>query len=240
MSAIIEYHQHQHQRGRLFVVGDIHGCYDELMAKLEAIHFDFQHDLLIAVGDLVDRGVDSLKCLELMDKPWFKAILGNHEEMCILSYGGDAMMQDMHSRHGGEWFYALSDDEQRDVVDYCMRLPLVLEVSHQNKRYGFVHADVRHNHWDLFKQELETSDPLQGRACREAALWGRSRVRNRPPERYKTIQGIDAVFLGHTVVDLVTKRNNCYFIDTGGVFGMLLTVLEIHPDVPIEKQVVVI
>lgn len=237
-SASIEYYHHQ--GGRLFVVGDIHGCYDELMQKLDAIHFDFQHDLLIAVGDLVDRGRDSLKCLALIDQPWFKAILGNHEEMCILSYGGDAMMQDIHARHGGEWFYDLSDEAQRDVVEYCLRLPLVLEIDYQNKRYGFVHADIHHHDWNLFKQDIENINPLQGRVCRETALWGRSRVRNRPPERYKIIQGIDTVFLGHTVVDLVTKRNNCYFIDTGGVFGMLLTVLEIHPDRPIEQQVVVI
>lgn len=238
MSAIIEYYQHE--EGRLFVVGDIHGCYDELMYKLDAVNFDFQQDMLIAVGDLVDRGAESLKCLALIDEPWLKAILGNHEEMCILSYGGDAMMKDIHSRHGGEWFYRLSEDKQRDVVDQCMRLPIALEVGYQHQRYGFVHADFQQNHWDLFKQELETVNPSQGRVCRERALWGRSRVRNRPPEYYKMVKGIDAVFLGHTVVDLVTKRNNCYFIDTGGVFGMLLTVLQIHPDMPIEQQVMVI
>ena len=86
MSTIIEHYQHE--KGRLFVVGDIHGCYDELMQGLEQVNFDFQNDLLIAVGDLVDRGSDSLKCLNLIDEPWFKAILGNHEEMCVLSYGG--------------------------------------------------------------------------------------------------------------------------------------------------------
>lgn len=49
--------------GRLFVVGDIHGCYDLLMQQLERVQFNFEKDLLIAVGDLVDSGPDSLKCL---------------------------------------------------------------------------------------------------------------------------------------------------------------------------------
>lgn len=237
MSAIIEHYQHE--KGRLFVVGDIHGCYDELMQRLEQINFDFQNDLLIAVGDLVDRGSDSLKCLNLIDEPWFKAILGNHEEMCVRSYGGDPVIQEMHAQHGGEWFYALSHEEQRDVVDQCLRLPIALEVSYQNKLYGFVHADIRYNHWDVFKQEILATGQ-QGRFCREAALWGRSRVRNRPPELFKNIKGVDAVFLGHTVVDLVTKKHNCYFIDTGAVFGMLLTLLEINPHHAVEQQVVVI
>ena len=41
--------------GRLFSMGDLHGMYNLLMAKLEQICFDFDKDLLVSVGDLVDR-----------------------------------------------------------------------------------------------------------------------------------------------------------------------------------------
>jgi len=40
---------------RTIVVGDIHGCYDELMALLEKANFD-QDDRVVAVGDLVTKG----------------------------------------------------------------------------------------------------------------------------------------------------------------------------------------
>lgn len=43
-------------KGRLYAVGDIHGCYSLLMARLNQIGFNFDNDLLVAVGDLVDRG----------------------------------------------------------------------------------------------------------------------------------------------------------------------------------------
>lgn len=66
-------------RGRLFVVGDLHGCYTLLMNKLEELEFNFQQDLLVSVGDLVDRGQENLECLSLINEPWFKAIRGNHE-----------------------------------------------------------------------------------------------------------------------------------------------------------------
>ncbi len=36
---------------RLFVVGDLHGSYDNLCRHLVDIDFDFKHDLLISVGD---------------------------------------------------------------------------------------------------------------------------------------------------------------------------------------------
>lgn len=39
--------------GKLFVVGDIHGCYDLLMRQLKQINFDFNNDLLVSVGDMV-------------------------------------------------------------------------------------------------------------------------------------------------------------------------------------------
>ncbi|MCW8041282.1 metallophosphoesterase, partial [Acinetobacter entericus] len=38
--------------GKLYAVGDIHGCYNLLMNRLNEIGFDFENDLLVAVGDL--------------------------------------------------------------------------------------------------------------------------------------------------------------------------------------------
>ena len=231
MSTIIEHYQHE--KGRLFVVGDIHGCYDELMQRLEQVNFDFQNDLLIAVGDVVDRGSDSLKCLNLIDEPWFKAILGNHEEMCVLSYGGDPVIQEMHAQHGGKWFYQLSIEQQKQIIERLQRVPLLLEVDYQNKKYGFVHADIDVNDWEKFKIAIQSQS-------RESALWGRGRIKNRRSLKYSKVSGIDYIFLGHTVVECVTQKDNCYYLDTGACFGGELTLVEINQNISIESQVFVI
>ncbi|TCM70948.1 serine/threonine protein phosphatase 1 [Acinetobacter calcoaceticus] len=216
---------------RLFVVGDIHGCYQQLMQKLQQLGFDFQQDLLVSVGDLVDRGPESLKCLNLIDQPWFTAILGNHEEMCLLSEH-DPAMADLHSQHGGEWLYALDPEQQAQVRARCRRLPIVLEIEHQQQHYGFVHADVDHNDWQAFKQAVTRSH--------DVAIWSRGRIRNKRPHLYHHVQGIDRVYLGHTVVPQVTQRDNCYYLDTGAVFGHHLSVVEIDIQQPIEQQLKVI
>lgn len=39
-------------KGKLWAVGDIHGCHNLLMNRLNEIGFDFENDLLVAVGDL--------------------------------------------------------------------------------------------------------------------------------------------------------------------------------------------
>ncbi len=61
-------------RGRDFLVGDIHGYHDELMAALKELALDRARDRLICVGDLIDRGPKSMQCLELLREPWFFAL----------------------------------------------------------------------------------------------------------------------------------------------------------------------
>lgn len=214
------------------MVGDLHGCYDQLMQKLEQVNFDFKMDMLIAVGDLVDRGPDSLKCLNLIDMPWFKTILGNHEEMCLLSHV-EPSMANLHAQHGGQWFYQLSIDLQKQIIEKLKSVPLLLEVNYQNKKYGFVHADIDVNDWDKFKIAVQAKS-------RESALWGRGRIKHRRFLKYSTVSGIDRIFLGHTVVDTVTQKDNCYYLDTGACFGGKLMVIEINQHIPVEKQTRVI
>ncbi len=69
--------------GRNFVVGDLHGHPDSLMRLLDTVKFDDSKDRVFSVGDLVDRGPDSLKCLLLCKQSWFYAALGNHENVLV-------------------------------------------------------------------------------------------------------------------------------------------------------------
>lgn len=58
----------------VWVVSDIHGCYQWLMDELKRRHFNPYEDLLISVGDVIDRGPDSVKCLQLIHEKWFRAV----------------------------------------------------------------------------------------------------------------------------------------------------------------------
>ena len=101
----------------IYVVGDLHGCYSLLMQELEKVHFNFEKDLLICTGDLVDRGNENLECVSLVSQPWFYCVRGNHEEMCIKSRD-DAWIQDIHAQNGGEWFYLLSTENRMNSVKF--------------------------------------------------------------------------------------------------------------------------
>lgn len=219
--------------GGLYVVGDLHGCYDLLMQKLQQVGFNFERDLLVSVGDLVDRGSQNIECADLLLQPWFKAIRGNHEELCIQGLIDPEMMA-VHRRSGsgGEWFYHLEATEQQRLIQLFQQLPLALEVQYGSKKYGFVHADISFADWDAYKHAIlqDDSDVLQThRTTRHVSQWARGRIRSAENNQtYPYVRGVDQVYLGHTVTPMPVQSENCTFIDTGAVFGGELTLLKLE------------
>ncbi len=109
-------------------------------------------------------------------------------------------------------------------------LPIILEIHHNNKVYGFVHADININDWEDFKQKILENDYFIAgeQSAIQIALWHRGRVRfSKYHPGYRTVTGVDEIYFGHTVVKEPVQHQNCFFIDTGAVFGGALTVLEI-------------
>lgn len=72
-----------------YVIGDIQGCYEPLMRLLDRLHFDPTQDHLACVGDLVNRGPQSLEVLRFLRQlPHLSLVLGNHDiYLLILGYG---------------------------------------------------------------------------------------------------------------------------------------------------------
>jgi predicted phosphodiesterase len=64
--------------GRLIFVGDIHGCYDELVELLRRLA-PSASDTVVSVGDIVTKGPAADRCLELWRERGFLAVLGNNE-----------------------------------------------------------------------------------------------------------------------------------------------------------------
>ncbi|WP_336023427.1 metallophosphoesterase [Acinetobacter lwoffii] len=211
-------------KGKLWAVGDIHGCYNLLMTRLKEIGFDFKNDLLVAVGDLVDRGTQNIECIELLSKPWFTSVRGNHEDLCIGGLHNESYKR-CHVANGGEWFYMLDGQAMYNIAKTFAELPVVLEISHNGKKFGFVHGHIEQNNWDEFKETF-TQEPTAFRDPSELAMWGRDRL-DEDKKQYTHVLGIDAVIMGHTVTQKPCKRDNCYWIDTGAVHWGIMTILDL-------------
>jgi serine/threonine protein phosphatase 1 len=99
-----------------YIIGDIHGCYDELFDLLVAIdeHAKGQDKKLIFVGDYVDRGPNSKGVIDLvidLQKLGHIALMGNHEDMILTgeySYAAQTILSFDGSIHGVIPDYALN------------------------------------------------------------------------------------------------------------------------------------
>lgn len=206
----------------VFIIGDLHGCHDLLMAKLEYEGFLPSLDLVVSVGDLIDRGADSLACLDLINNKWFEPVRGNHEQLMI-----DALACNIDTCHwlynGGGWFFNLDYDKQvlaRCLNEIAGKLPHVIEINRGGKKFVVAHADYPSNEYE-FGKPIDLND----------VIWSRDRfncISNRAVDAELFINGADHFYFGHSPVNDVVSAGNISYIDTGAVFkGGKLTVIKI-------------
>ena len=207
--------------GRDFVVGDLHGCVDALRYLLREIGFDGSRDRLFSVGDLIDRGTDSLAAIELIDKPWFYPVLGNHEDSLIAVATG-AMRRQAWYAIGGSWAETLADEQLRTLATRLARLPLVRVVGEGEGRFNVLHAE-------FFGSDAELDAAEFADQTRSQMLWGRGlALGNADPGLQR---GLSPTYCGHTPMRAVRQIGSQIFIDTGAFASEgRLTIVEAGTD----------
>ncbi|PID63029.1 MAG: diadenosine tetraphosphatase [Gammaproteobacteria bacterium] len=131
-----------------YFIGDVHGCYDELMQLLERLAFDRRHDRLIFVGDLINRGPKSLDVLRFVRDLGEAAevVLGNHD-ISLLAYAWGVY----HGR-GSDYPEILRAADSEALLDWLRHRPLLL---HDEASQAFVvHAGIPPR-WSLKKAQKQ-------------------------------------------------------------------------------------
>ena len=145
-----------------YVIGDIHGEFEQLKILLETMKFN-DNDELYVMGDVVDRGPDPIKALKyLMTLPNCVCIAGNHEWMALESL--KLMMNEITEdfiqtldknqvmimfdwfHNGGkttmDQFSKLSNEERQEVLDFIGEFEAYVELGIQGRKYLLVHAGL--------------------------------------------------------------------------------------------------
>jgi len=129
----------------VYAVGDIQGCYAALCRVLAQVSFDAQRDQLWLVGDLVNRGPQSLEVLRFVRSLGESArlVLGNHEVHLLAVAAGVR-----RSSAGDTLGPILDAPDRQELLGWLVRQPLLLE--DPTLGYVMVHAGIP-PHWDLAK-----------------------------------------------------------------------------------------
>lgn len=159
---------------RHLVFGDIHGRFDDMMLLLHHVGYEPDQDVLYTVGDMVDRGPNSMDVVRFFTEHENRhTIMGNHEWMILqpeytnvwLGNGGYEFHREMISKHYDvPW-----------VIERIKDLPYVLDVGEIGTPGSFrlVHAEIPVGHDErLFQMEMEEQDEtfLNG------LLWSRKEI----------------------------------------------------------------
>lgn len=145
-----------------YCISDIHGDYNKYMKMLQKINLK-DRDSLYILGDVVDRGKDSLKILQdMMMRINVFPIIGNHEYMAInclkflmkpiteeeIKNVDKGIMQGLMEWQdiGGDTtikeFQKLDSEEKEDIIGYLEEFALYEEISVKGKDFVLVHAGL--------------------------------------------------------------------------------------------------
>lgn len=222
-----------------WVVGDIHGCAEELAALVEMIELGEQ-DRLVSVGDLFHRGPDAVGVMRLLQERSAHFILGNHEHAILRRLGLAPSRVGSEERHAGVRTIAdlREEDLAGDGEEPCSVAP--------EDRAAIVEFLQTHSGYFLRRAELSGAGPLpDGREwvcvhagvlpdlapeeCSIEVLTSLRRLDSRGlPWWYESYTGPDLVFFGHTPSKFPRVQRSrgeivALGLDTGCVYGGSLT-----------------
>jgi bis(5'-nucleosyl)-tetraphosphatase (symmetrical) len=135
-----------------YVIGDVQGCYHELRNLLTTISFDADCDRLWFVGDLVNRGPNSLEALRFVKELGDKAVtvLGNHDLHLL------GVAQGRRSVHKRDTFVdVLSSPDKKELLNWLRHRPLLY--SDKDSGYTIIHAGLPPQ-WDMETAESMAQD----------------------------------------------------------------------------------
>lgn len=209
--------------GRDFVVSDLHGCFDDFGRLLSHVNFHPGLDRVFSVGDLVDRGPHSKKCLELLAKPWFYSCFGNHEQMLLQHLRQPHLSPAYDSAWLKNELKSMTDRQvfAGQFIPLLERLPHILHIDCVAHPFFVVHAEILESRESVTSAMIKQQDFSNFPKTKHRLVWGRGLMQAYEANR-QVLRAHDPslplVFCGHTIVERPIQLARQVYIDGGG-FG---------------------
>ena len=132
-----------------YVISDIHGQFDALMKMMELIDFGYDDELYI-LGDVIDRGSESIKCIKwIMQQDNVLTLLGNHE---LLFY--DNYIHNTPAVYNSlvQVRESLSESEQKEIVQWIEDMPECKLITVNGQKFYLNHTQAMSS--DYFTKDI--------------------------------------------------------------------------------------
>ena len=213
----------------IYVSSDWHGVsLERIMELLKKVDFS-NDDYLFLLGDVIDRGSDSIGLIKyIMNKPNIKLIRGNHEQMLLNSAfifnekdsepdAEGARWLRIWQANGGEQTIAGLFSEhykmRKRILEYLQETPLYDTVSAGGRDYLLVHAGLGVGEIEKIGQITECSE--------QAFLWSRPYLLTKYSSKFITVLGhTPTCFYGEKYKGKILKTETWIDVDTGVAMGL--------------------
>lgn len=223
---------------RQIIVGDIHGCIDEFEELIRALKYNKKYDRLILLGDLVDRGPNSLAVVQKARKMDLECVMGNHEHKFLKWWKSSGTRADVYDR--SDYYSKLTEED----VNYIFQMPTYIKlednivVVHAGVKPGISISnqskdDLMHLRYVDSQQKFISLKKIakNGKEAMGAHFWT------------EFWRGPESIIYGHNVhsttdplIEEVSPGVMCYGLDTGCCFGGRLSAMILETKEIIQVQ----
>lgn len=184
-----------------YLVGDLHGCYDELRLVLDKAEFNPEYDELWCTGDLIARGDNSLACLRFIKSLGNKAttVLGNHDLHLLATAKG---IKRINPKDKLNTIFEAPDCHE--LLEWLRHQPLLAQHSIYN--FIMVHAGISPD-WDL-NTSLKCAKEAESALQQENYVNLLSQMYSDTPDKWsETLTGVDR---WRYIINVFTRMRFCY------------------------------
>jgi len=197
------------QEKKTFIVGDVHGCFEEFLALLKKLNYESQKHRLILVGDLIGKGPYSLEMLNWVKTHNIEFVRGNHEQAFIHGVKENTLII-------GSVLEKLKEAMGKSLQDWMVWLeksPFFIE----EKNFLVVHAGL------VPDEKPHLSDP---NILMNIRTWDRENTSLKGENKsawHDFYQAEKLIIYGHWARQGLKIKSNSIGLDTGCVYGKHLT-----------------
>ncbi|ALO43059.1 metallophosphoesterase [Pseudoalteromonas phenolica] len=188
----------------VYVVGDLDGSLSGLQKALIRKGFVEHVDHLICLGDMIDRGSESVQLIQYLSDINADFVLGNHEHLMLESIiSQDETAMHLWSSNGGAWHHDVDKAKLDSVCNLFLNSSLSIRLEYRGIEIGLSHTLPPSWNW--------SSPPEKSEGTVESLLWSRELFKS---QKQSSNIGVNFSIHGHNSTQIPIWIGNTYHIDT--------------------------